>query len=121
MNKIVLICLLITLSTLFISNVSANYSEEDIKNMKMIFCGTCKDEAVRKDLMNYAKCATKLFPEITQKVMAIRAAKKDDIDGCFTDVMALFQDFMKTNPDASKKGEECFHANVKMEDLKNCH
>ncbi|CAG2102102.1 unnamed protein product [Medioppia subpectinata] len=121
MSKFIVSSLLIIMGALFVANVSANYTEEDIKNMKMIFCGVCKDEAVRNDLMNYGKCAAKLFPEITGKVMAIRTAKKDDMDGCFTDVMALFTEFMKTNPDAAKKGEECFHANVKKEDLKNCH
>ena len=87
----------------------------------MLSIGECKDEAVRKDLTNYGKCVTKLFPDVVQKVMALRVQYKTDIDACFTQVMAVIGDYQKTNPDASAKAEDCFHSNVKTEDLKNCH
>ncbi|XP_054152678.1 uncharacterized protein LOC128951456 [Oppia nitens] len=101
--------------------VSCNLSEKDLKNMKLIMCGECKDAKVKEDLDKYDKCVITALPDEVKKEQEIQKEHGNDQDKCFEHMMKHYDDLKKSKPDGYKKMEECFITNVKYEDIDKCH
>lgn len=53
--------------------------------------------------------------------MGLREELKNDHDKCFEQILNLLRDYVMENPGSQKHAEDCFHSNVKKEDLDKCH
>ncbi|XP_054153865.1 uncharacterized protein LOC128952488 [Oppia nitens] len=104
-----------------IQHVLCQYSEKDLKNMKLIFCGNCKDTKVNEDIAKYGECVKAALPDEVKKGMEIRKEQTNDQDKCFEHMMKHYEELKKSNPDGYKKNQDCFHNNVKYEDVDKCH
>ena len=139
--KSVVLSLLVLLAVCLNSGLANEFTEDDFRHMKMMFCGkrfinvtltlsinhahsiqgVCKDETVRQDLIKFGKCAVDQHEAIAAKVMGIRDELKNDHDACFSKIFSVLQEYGLDHPEAHQQAKDCFHGNVKKEDLDKCH
>ncbi|CAG2167660.1 unnamed protein product [Oppiella nova] len=93
------------------------FTDEMRKNTRMILCGTCKDDPVKQDLINFGKCVQEMYPKEFANIMTIRERLANDGDECLKQMVEELRNYARSDPAAtmisSNQGMQCKDEEVK--------
>ncbi|CAG2179055.1 unnamed protein product [Oppiella nova] len=97
------------------------FTDEMRKNTRMILCGTCKDDPVKQDLINFGKCVQEMYPKEFANIMTIRERLANDGDECLKQMVEELRNYARSDPAGIVKVTDCFRANVITDHLAKCY
>ncbi|CAG2168088.1 unnamed protein product [Oppiella nova] len=121
MSNLLTIVSILVVGVVYVSGQGDLMTDEMKKNAKMMLCGTCKDEAVRADIIKFGECVSGHYPEEVAALKAIREANLANPDECVNKMRTQLEGYRKTHADGIVKVMECFAANVVANHLAKCH